>query len=239
MHVALALARGDSKALLVASAPAAKIAASVELGISPFGPVLAEALVGLGRLEDAAAVLAVYDKRAAELGRRSAQMSSARVRGSLCAARGDVEGARLAFDAAFALGRSLQLPLESGRLRLAYADALAAKGDRRGATGHLRAARAIFARTGALAYLQQADAALACLGPDSHAGSAGVLTAAEHTVARLAGDRLTNREIAEQLVVSPKTVEYHLSHIYAKLGVHNRAELARMIGETLDGPSGP
>ena len=128
---------------------------------------------------------------------------------------------------------------ESGRLQLAYADALAAKGDRRGATGHLRAAWAIFARTGALAYLQQADAALACLGPDSHAASAGVLTAAEHTVARLAGKRLTNREIAEQLAVSPKTVEYHLSHVYAKLGVHSRSELARMIGVTLDAPSGP
>ncbi len=239
VNVAVALARGDPEALLTAAASAAEIAASVEPGISPFGPVLAEALVGLGRLEDAAAVLDVYDKRAAELGRRSAQMSSARVRGSLCAARGDLEGARLAFEAAFALGRSMQLPLESGRLQLAYADALATRGDRRGATGHLRAARAIFARTGALAYLKQADTALACLGPDSHAGSAGVLTAAEQTVARLAERRLTNREIAEQLAVSPKTVEYHLSHIYAKLGVHNRAELARMIENALDGPTRP
>ena len=239
VDVALALARGDPQALLVAAAPVAKITSSVELGISPFGPVLAEALVGVGRLEDAAAVLDVYDKRAAELGRRSAQMSSARVRGSLCAARGDLEDARLAFEAALELGRSLQLPLELGRLQLAYADALATKGDRPGAIGHLRAARVIFARTGALAYLKQADVALACLGPDSYAGSAAVLTAAEHTVARLAGNRLTNREIADQLVVSPKTVEYHLSHIYAKLGVHSRNELARMIGATLDAPSGP
>ena len=239
VNVALALARGDPEALLLAVAPAVEIVASVELGISPFGPVLAEALVGVGRLEDAAAVLDVYDKRAAELGRRSAQMSSARVRGSLCAARGDLEGARLAFEAALALGRSLQLPLESGRLQLAYADALAAKGDRRGATGHLWAARAIFARTGALAYLKQADAALACLGPLRTSAPEAALTLAEHTVARLAGKRLTNREIAEQLVVSPKTVEYHLSHIYTKLGVHNRNELARMIEDALDGPSGP
>ncbi len=239
VNVALALARGDPQALLTGAAPAVEVAGSVEPGISPFGPVLAEALVGLGRLEDAAAVLDVYDKRAAELGRRSAQMSSARVRGSLCAARGDLEGARLAFDAALELGRSLQLPLESGRLRLAYADALARSGDRRGATAYLRAARAIFARTGALAYMKQADAALACLGPDSHPAPAEVLTAAEHTVARLAAKRLTNREIAEQLAVSPKTVEYHLSHVYAKLAVHNRAELAQLIGDALDGPSRP
>jgi DNA-binding CsgD family transcriptional regulator len=239
VNVAVALARGDPRALLVAVAPVAKITSSVELGTSPFGPVLAEALVGVGRLEDAAAVLDVYDKRAAELGRRSAQMSSARVRGSLCAARGDLKGARLAFDAALELGRSLQLPLELGRLQLAYADALATMGDRLAAAAHLRAARVIFARTGALAYLQQADAALACLGPDGDAGSAVVLTAAEHTVAGLAGNRLTNREIADQLAVSTKTVEYHLSHIYAKLGVHSRNELARMIGATLDAPNGP
>lgn len=238
VNVAIALARGDSEALLAAAAPAIEIAARVELGISPFGPVVAEALVGVGRLEEAAAALGIYDKRAAELGRRSAQMSSARVRGSLCAARGDLEGARLAFETALALGRSLHLPLETGRLHLAYADALATKGDRRGATEHLRTARAIFARSGALAYLQQADTALARLGPDSHAGSVGVLTAAEHTVAGLAGKRLTNREIAERLAVSSKTVEYHLSHIYAKLGVHSRVELARLFDDACDGPSG-
>lgn len=239
VNVALALARADPHALLVAAAPAVEIAASVELGTSPFGPVLAEALVGVGRLDDAAAVLDVYDKKAVMLGRRSAQMSSARVRGSLCAARGDLEGARLAFETAFELGRSLQLPLELGRLQLAYASALATKGDRRGAAGHLQAARVVFARTGALAYLKQADAALACLGPDSQTGSAGDLTAAEHTVAGLAGKRLTNREIAEQLAVSPKTVEYHLSHIYAKLGVRSRAELARLLEDAFDGPTGP
>jgi len=238
VNVALALARGDPQALLLAVVPAVEIVASVELGTSPFGPVLAEALVGVGRLEDAAVVLDAYDQRAAELGRRSAQMSSARVRGSLCAARGDREGARLAFEAALELGRSMQLPLELGRLQLAYADALATGGDRRGASEHLRAARFIFARTGALAYLNLVDAALARLGPDSQVGSAGGLTAAEHTIAGLAGKRLTNREIASQLVVSPKTVEYHLSRIYAKLGVHNRAELTQLIGATPDVPSG-
>lgn len=239
VNVAIALARGDPQALLVAAAPVAKIAASVELGISPFGPVLAEALVGVGRLEDATAALEVYERRAAQLDRRSAQMSSARVRGSLCAAKRDLEGACRAFEKALDFGRTLQLPLESGRLRLAWADALAVMGDQRGAAGHLRAARAVFARTGALAYLEQADAALARLGPDSHTAPAGILTAAEHTVARLAAKRLTNREIAEQLVVSPKTVEYHLSHIYTKLGVHNRAELARMIQDDPDKPSRP
>jgi DNA-binding CsgD family transcriptional regulator len=56
------------------------------------------------------------------------------------------------------------------------------------------------------------------------------LTAAEQRVARLAAKRLTNREIAEQLVVTVKAVEWHLSHVYRKLGIASRGELAGALG---------
>jgi DNA-binding NarL/FixJ family response regulator len=65
------------------------------------------------------------------------------------------------------------------------------------------------------------------LAVDGSVTGRGALTPAEQAVARLAAQRFTNPEIAEQLVVSRKTVEYHLSHVYAKLGVRNRVELAR------------
>jgi DNA-binding NarL/FixJ family response regulator len=51
----------------------------------------------------------------------------------------------------------------------------------------------------------------------------------EHEVARLVQDRLTNREIAERLVLSEKTVERHLSRIFVKLGARSRVEVARML----------
>ena len=52
------------------------------------------------------------------------------------------------------------------------------------------------------------------------------LTASERRVAELASDGSTNREIAQELFVTPKTVENHLTRVYAKLGVHSRRALA-------------
>ena len=56
------------------------------------------------------------------------------------------------------------------------------------------------------------------------------LTASERRVARLAADGLTNREIALQLVVTVKAVEWHLSHVYRKLGIRSRTALATSLG---------
>lgn len=56
------------------------------------------------------------------------------------------------------------------------------------------------------------------------------LTAAEQRVARLAATGLTNREIADQLVVTVKAVEWHLSHVYRKLGISSRSRLATTLG---------
>ena len=53
------------------------------------------------------------------------------------------------------------------------------------------------------------------------------LTAAERRVATLTAEGRTNREVAAALFVNERTVETHLSHVYTKLGVRSRAELAR------------
>ena len=60
-----------------------------------------------------------------------------------------------------------------------------------------------------------------------------VLTAAEQRVARLAASGLTNRAIAEHLVVTVKAVEWHLSHVYRKLGIRSRGALAGALGPGL------
>jgi DNA-binding NarL/FixJ family response regulator len=57
----------------------------------------------------------------------------------------------------------------------------------------------------------------------------GELTAAEHRVAELVGQGLSNREVASALFLSAKTVEFHLRNIFRKLGVRSRTELARRV----------
>ena len=58
----------------------------------------------------------------------------------------------------------------------------------------------------------------------------GMLSAQKMQIAHLIGQGKTNKEIASQLFLSPKTIEYHLTNTYRKLGVHSRAEVARAIG---------
>jgi DNA-binding NarL/FixJ family response regulator len=61
-------------------------------------------------------------------------------------------------------------------------------------------------------------------------GGADGLTAREQEIAALIAAGRTNREVAEQLVLSQRTIEAHLRNIYGKLGVRSRVELARAIG---------
>ncbi len=56
------------------------------------------------------------------------------------------------------------------------------------------------------------------------------LTSSQHRVARLAADGLTNREIARELMVTVKAIEWHLSHVYRKLGIRSRTGLATSLG---------
>jgi DNA-binding CsgD family transcriptional regulator len=65
--------------------------------------------------------------------------------------------------------------------------------------------------------------------PEAHGWAA--LTTAETAVARLVADGLTNREVAERLFVSPHTVNSHLRHVFTKLGINSRVQLARHVSD--------
>jgi DNA-binding NarL/FixJ family response regulator len=66
-------------------------------------------------------------------------------------------------------------------------------------------------------------------GPRRHTGEPASLTRRELEIARLASTGLTNRQIAERLFVSPRTVEVHLSRVLAKLGVATRSAIATVL----------
>jgi DNA-binding CsgD family transcriptional regulator len=124
-------------------------------------------------------------------------------------------------------------PFEHARTALLYGEWL--RRNRRGtdARAHLRAALALFERTGARPWADRARAELRAAGEPVAPGAPApdrlsLLTPQELQVARLAASGATNRDIAAQLFISPRTVSHHLYRAFPKLGVTNRTALARL-----------
>jgi DNA-binding CsgD family transcriptional regulator len=183
----------------------------------------AEALVALGRSEEAEAIVAWLEERGAALDRTWAIAVGARCRGLLLAAQGDVARAERALERALAAHERLPMPIERARSLLVLGRIRRRRRKRLAAKAALEEALAIFKAVGSPLWAGQASAEIASLG--LRPGSSDTLTAAEERVARLAATGLTNQEVSASLLVSPKTVEAHLGRAYRKLGIHSRAEL--------------
>ena len=199
-----------------------------EPGLTRFVPDLVEALVALGRLDEAEDNLAWYTGNAERLQRRSALGSAARGRGFVAAARGDTATAMTCFDEAVAHHREAPIPFDRGRSLLALGAARRRAKERRAARESLLEARELFGGLGARLWEQRAASELARIG--GRAPSAGELTPVERRVAELVAAGRSNKEVAGALYLSTRTVEGHLSRVYAKLGVRSRVELARKLG---------
>jgi len=188
---------------------------------------LADALLELGDFPRLQAMLDVLTGLAA--GARSplltAQVEYARGRVSF--RRSDFTAARSSFEAALGQLRSYQQSLLAGQLRLRMAEVLQPT-DPPGAVAWARGALATFERIGAAHDAAQAAALLRLLGAP-HRGATRApnpLTAREAEITALVARGLTNREIADRLVISAKTVEHHVSRILDKLGLQSRVEIA-------------
>jgi len=197
-----------------------------EPGTARVVPNQVEALIALGELEPAAELLDWHSENAEHLGRRSALAAAARCRGLLRAELGDLEQALELLERAVDLSSEVPIPSEYGRALLARGAVHRRAKHKRAARESLEAAEAIFDGMGARAWAERARAELARVG--GRAPSSGALTPTEQRVAELVGEGLQTKQVAAALFVSAKTVEGHLTNIYAKLGVHSRAELARL-----------
>jgi DNA-binding CsgD family transcriptional regulator len=121
-----------------------------------------------------------------------------------------------------------QAELERARTLSELGAALRRAGRRAEAREHLRGALDLARRCGADAVAERAHTELRATGarPRSLALSGPAsLTASERRVAELAASGLTNREIAQQLFVTRRTVETHLTHVFEKLGLDSRTEI--------------
>jgi DNA-binding CsgD family transcriptional regulator len=232
----LAFARGDLAGVLLATEP---VRATGLLGIGGCPGIFnwrgieADALIGLGRLDDAETALSELADAIPAAGLASAALTLARGRGNLAMARGHAAQAEAAFRQAHVIEPEVPIPFERALLSLDDGRRLRAAGDRPAAVAQLEQAHHLFSDLGADPYVRSCAAELATLQVTAATGSPAALlglSRAELAVARLVATGLTNREVASELFVSVKTVEYHLRNSFIKLDITSRRALAALLG---------
>ena len=195
----------------------------VEPGAARFVSDLIEALIELGRRDDALHLLDWYEGNAQRLERVSALANCARCRGLLAAQAGAVDEALRCYEEGLEWHGEVEVPLDRGRTLLALGAARRRVKRRREARETLEEALELFERIGAALWAERARAELKRI--SGRAPTPGALTPAEERVAALVAEGKTNREVAAALFLSDRTVEGHLSHIFGKLRIKHRAEV--------------
>ena len=193
--------------------------------------LLAEGLVGSGQLDQAAAVL---DQLRADSGQVAYLAPAlAWLEGWLAEQQGAADRAREIYQHG-EQAPGAHSPVYTARLLLAHGRLLRRTGQRRLAVERLRRANHLYLGLRAAPFLARTEQELAaCHLPATPAANQSVLalTSRETEVAHLVGKGLSNPEIAAELFISRKAVEYHLGNIYAKCGLQGRQQLRRFVGQ--------
>jgi DNA-binding CsgD family transcriptional regulator len=197
-------------------------------GVFPMAPDLVEALVELGELDEALAVTERLGRLSVEQAHPWGLASVKRCEALIRLSSGYAErAATLLREAAEEYG-AIGMPFDQARSLLIVGRAQRRFKKWAAARESLERSAAFFDELEAFGWAEQARAELARVGARRPAAE-GALTVTEQRVARLAADGLSNKEIANSLFVTVHTVEKHLSHAYAKLGVRSRRQLARRL----------
>jgi DNA-binding CsgD family transcriptional regulator len=201
-----------------------------EPSVVKFLPDEIEALAALGEVDRAWSLTRKLEAQGKSLGRPWALATAARCRAQLAGMDGEVEGARVACEQALAQHERLPMPFELGRTLLV-------KGmiERRGR--HAGAERESFSRAlgifeylGAPLWARKASRELPKI---AMCAPADELTQTERRIAALVAQGQTNREVAAAMFVTENTVQTHMRHIFQKLSVKSRTELAaRLLSST-------
>jgi len=196
---------------------------ATEIPAASFVPDAVEALIQLGRLADAEPVIDTLERNGARLDRAWMLAVGARCRAMLLAAQGDVAAAIQTAQRAVTEHDRLPMPFERARTQLLVGELQRRLRQRHAAAATLREALDTFESLGTPLWAERARAEL----DRTNIGlnRAAELTPSELRVAELAASGMTNRDVAAELYISPKTVEANLSRIYRKLDIRSRAEL--------------
>lgn len=203
----------------------------LDVDLAP-GPELAEAQLRGGDAAASAATAREYLKRATDKGQPWALARAHRAVAMGCA---EAAERTALFERALELHSGSPDLFEEARTRLAYGAILRRNRSRVAARPQLRAALEAFERLGARPWADVAATELDATGEKVRRGSGGflgVLTSQEIRIARMLSEGRTTKETAIALFLSPKTVEYHLRHIYQKLQIRSRDELSAVVAAT-------
>jgi DNA-binding CsgD family transcriptional regulator/tetratricopeptide (TPR) repeat protein len=193
--------------------------------------------LALGNVEAADSVATRAEQTAADIDLRLPTALAARTRAAVQLASGDADAACRAAEQSISAGVAIGARLQVACGRSLLGRALGAAGRRERAIEELREAEHELAACGSVRMRDEVRRELRKLGARMEprgkggTGDSGIasLTAREREITELITDRLTNKEIAEQLFLSQKTVESHIRHVFQKLGVSSRVEVARVI----------
>jgi DNA-binding CsgD family transcriptional regulator len=188
----------------------------------------AELLLELGRIDEAVQVLDAWETDAVRVSREWVFGHVTRSRGLVAAALGDTGRAESLLQEA--VGQHEDVGDPYGRARALLALGVLRRRARQKAAAREAIGEALsgFEKLGAATWLEKARRELGSIGGRRREEG---LTAAEQRVAALVAEGRTNREVAAALFLAERTVASHLTHIYAKLGIRSRAELARLLPE--------
>jgi DNA-binding CsgD family transcriptional regulator len=227
----LALSEGKAAAAFAYLGPAVSLmdgAGVKEPAVFRIHADAVEAAVGAGRLTEAIRLKDVLDEQARASAIPWDVMAAARSSALIAAAEGDLETALAAAEHALHACDHVPMPFELARTLLVKGQ-IERRAKRRGtARTSLDRALAIFDRLGARLWSERARQEIDRLG--ARRTTSDELTETQRRVAELSAVGLTNRQVADQLFMSPKTVEANLDRIYRKLGIRSRAELGARLG---------
>jgi DNA-binding CsgD family transcriptional regulator len=234
----LELAQGDLAAGAGDTAAAARHYEALESALLATGladpdqscvPELVEVYVHLGRVDDACGLAGEFAARAEAKGQPWSLARSERALG-VC---GSGDAAADHFRLALELHAKTPDLYETARTQLAFGSRLRRERKRVEARPVLRSALETFERLGAAPWADRAAQELGATGETVHRREADPveqLTPQERQIAQMLAAGRTTREAAAALFISPKTVEYHLRHVYLKLDIRSRSALAELFG---------
>lgn len=200
-------------------------------GFWPWEDVWAQQLLHAGLIDEADEVTTRAEENAAGSGIASLHAKLGVPRAGILMQRGDIEGGIKVFEESLEMIETLAMPSYQSRILYEYGRVLRRLGRRRQADEIFTRAGEVYEAMGATEFVNRCNRERRAGGLGTRTTGAGGLTPQEQEIAKLVAEGATNREVARELFLSAKTVEYHLTRVYRKLGVRTRNELPRVLRE--------